>query len=221
MIKNIIAAELITPPDTIQFAKDRKYEEAWIFKTDEEQPGVAEIEKYLSDGYETLIVEFIWNNEVSEKRFVLTIFNDYHKRINDFELIINSFSFATHYSTFSNFIKDLDEAIVGREYFLTHEVDAVKMSIFNFWLSSSPIDVWDRSEQFDLDLIDERIRARSDIMKTDLNYQGLLFMFNKDYTKGGPYYGLKTPCCHKNGKFWEVDIALLNLWVKKLVATEI
>ena len=220
MIRDIIAQEISTKPDCIQFAKDRKYEEAWIFKSSEEQPGVEEIEKYLSDGYKTLIVEFVWNSDVPEKQFVLTVFNDDHKHVSDFAFIEISFSLLNHYTTFKKFLEDFDESIIGKQYLLTHPVDAVKMSIFNYWLSSVPIDVWDNKEKLDKTLVEKRILERIDITKTDLNFQGLLFMFNKDYTNAGPYYGLKTPCCHKVGINWEVDIKLVIYWMERLISSD-
>ena len=58
---DILAPHLQDPPDTLQFAKDRKYEESWIISHRELRPTNKEIASYLTfDNFNFLIVEYIW-----------------------------------------------------------------------------------------------------------------------------------------------------------------
>lgn len=218
MILDILLKEIHSKPDTIQFAKDRKYEEAWIIHRDNAVLDEKLIKEYLASDFQTLIVEFIWNSEITEKQFVLTIFYDEKFCLpGKFEFILNSLILFSNYTTFEKFIEDFDREIIGHKYLLQHPVEAVKMSIFNYWVSSSPVDLWDKNEKFDFSLVETRLAQRPDMVSTELNFQGLLFMFNKDSDHLGPYYGLKTPCCHKVDNKWTVDLKLIEKWMNKLI----
>src|SRR3990167_2577254 len=74
-ILEILTENITSAPEVIQFAKDRKYEEAWIISIKDKKPTTAQIENYLlKEPFELLIVEYIWNAQEDDKRFVLTFF---------------------------------------------------------------------------------------------------------------------------------------------------
>ncbi len=74
---DILAPHLRNLPDTLQFAKDRKYEESWIISHNESPPSNKRIASYLDqNNYNLIIVEYIWNSKDDDKRFVLTVFLD-------------------------------------------------------------------------------------------------------------------------------------------------
>jgi len=57
-LKESLARYITTPPDTVQFAKDKKYEEAWIIKNEAARPSPAECRKYLNkEKFNVLVLE--------------------------------------------------------------------------------------------------------------------------------------------------------------------
>ena len=79
-----IASNITTPAKIIQFAKDGKYEEAWIINLDEKNPTDDQIQAYINKGdYKRLIVEYIWNPEVDDERYVLTVIQNDECQEND------------------------------------------------------------------------------------------------------------------------------------------
>jgi hypothetical protein len=74
MLKEKLARIITTSPDVVQFSKDRKYEEAWIIKSSSARPLADEWKRYIDRDIDMLIVEYVWNSEDDDKRFVLTLF---------------------------------------------------------------------------------------------------------------------------------------------------
>lgn len=213
-------AEIITSnPDVIQFAKDRKYEEAWIINLSEIRPSDEKIKEYLNkEKFEAIIVEYIWNSKDDDNRFVLTLFLDKKCKLQNPKEFINiSLDIFYNYPGFSSFIKVIDDKITGSEYLLMNSVDSVNLSVFNYWLSVGPVELWNRKEVYNSEKIKSKINSRPEIEKTKLNYQGLLFRFNIDGNLSGPYYGIKTPCCNKVGKEWIIDYKKVNYWIKLML----
>ena len=215
-LKEKLAQFITTPPDVVQFAKDRKYEEAWIIKRSAARPSTEECKKYLDkEKFEVLIVEYVWNFEDDDKRFVLTLFQDKRVKIRDPEEFVKT-SLDLFYKKldFIALIHTLDAEVVGKEYLLQNPADSVTMGIFNYWFSTRPIDLWKAGDKYSEEAIREKITARPDIEKTRLNFQGLLFRFNVNGKYDGPFYGFKTPCCRKAGDFWIVDFPKTFRWMK-------
>lgn len=206
-------------PDTIQFAKDRKYEEAWIIDLAGQRPSQQEISAYLSkDDYQLLIVEYIWNSQTDSERFVLTVFLDHHCQVQDQQQLVNlCLDLTENYQNFAHFIERFDREIIGHSYLLRQQPDLCNMSIFNHWLSVGPVDLWTAGEKLDVQRVRQQIATRPEIERSLLNYQGLLFRFNTDEQHDGPVYGLKTPCCQKIGAAWVVDYDLVDRWMKEVI----
>lgn len=218
-IKSKLQEIIVTRPDVIQFAKDRKYEEAWIIDLSNPQPTESQIKQYLErEKFNIIIVEYIWNSKDDDNRFVLTLFLDEHcelKNSNDFVSI--SFDLFYHYSDFSGFLSRLDAEVVGSKYLLLNQPDAINLGVFNHWLSVGPVDLWQEGEVYKPDEVGAKITARPDISRTVLNYQGLLFRFNSRGNHNGPYYGIKTPCCHKINDGWVIDFEKVDNWIKLML----
>jgi hypothetical protein len=215
-LKGRLAQYITTPPDIVQFAKDRKYEEAWIIRSSAPRPSDEERRKYLrKEKFDVLIVEYVWNSEDDDRRFVLTLFQDKHVKMRDPEKLVKA-SLDLFYTKldFVSLMKALDTEVIGKEYLLQNRPDAAAIGIFNYWFSTHPVDLWKTGDQYSEREIRDRITARPDIQKTSLNFQGLLFRFNVDGRYEGPYYGLKTPCCKKDGNFWVVDFPKSFRWME-------
>lgn len=217
MLNDKLAGVITTKPDVIQFAKDRKYEEAWIIKSDEKQPDTSEIQAYLiKEPFKVLIVEYIWNENDNDKRFVLTLFQDKNcQNQHPFEFMQLCLEWFYNYSGFNDLINLLDEKIIGKkDYLFNSHVEAINMGIFNHWMSVGPLDIWGEGQIFNIQDSISKIKARPEIEKSKLNYQGLLFRFNGAGKLPGPYYGLKTPCCNFDLGEWKVDFEKVKYWME-------
>jgi hypothetical protein len=216
-LKEKLAQLITTSPDVVQFTKDRKFEEAWIIKNSAARPSPEECKNYLDkQNFKVLILEYVWNSQDDDKRFVLTLFQDERVKMRDPEKFVKT-SLDLFYKKpdFLTLIDTLDADVIGKQYLLQGPVDAVSIGIFNYWFSTGPIDpLWKAGDKYREDTIREKITARPDIQKTRLNFQGLFFKFNVDGRYDGPYYGLKTPCCKKDGNFWVVDFPTTFRWME-------
>ncbi len=219
-LKERLTPFITTAPDIVQFTKDKKYEEAWIIRSSGPRPSDKDCREYLEkEKFEVLILEYVWNSKEDDKRFVLTLFQDKHIKMHDPEEFLKT-SLDLFYKKldFMPLMNALDAEVIGKEYLLQQPVDAVTIGIFNYWFSAGPIDLWKARENYSEETIREKITARSEIQKTRLNFQGLFFKFNADGRYDGPYYGLKTPCCKKDGDYWVVDFPTTLRWMKFMLS---
>lgn len=206
-------------PDIIQFAKDRRYEESWIIPINHSRPTEKEINDYLQkEKFEIIIVEYIWNSQDDNNRFVLTLFLDKKCKLQNSKEFINiSLNLFYNYQDFNTFIQTIDKKIIGKEYLLVNNVDSVNLSVFNYWLSVGPVELWDKDGEYIFKDIKSKIISRPEIEKTKLNYQGLLFRFNINGNFDGPYYGIKTPCCDKKENQWIINYEKIDYWIKLML----
>jgi len=144
MLKNTLSKIIISRPDTIQFAKDRKYEESLIIPRSSVKPTDEDIDDYIQkEQFELLIVEYIWNSTDDDSRFVLTVFFDKKCKLPDNKKFI-SICFDLFYSdtNFSEIIDSIDNKIIGKPYLFLYPVESVNISVFNHWLSVGPVELW-------------------------------------------------------------------------------
>jgi len=163
-----------------------------------------------ADNYQKLIVEYIWNQDIDEERYVLTVIQDdgcIEKDRNKFvEKCLGIFYGEL---SFDDLVKQIDKQIVGREFLLQHPVQRVRLGVFNHWFSVGPIEMWDTGDDLSKEVIEQKIKVRPEVEKSNLNYQGLAFIYNFDGSLPGPYHILKTPTCHKKDEGWAVDTDLV------------
>jgi len=218
-LKDELAKIIVSRPDILQFAKDRKYEEAWTILLDQARPTAKEISEYLSkEKFGILIVEYIWNSNDDDNRFVLTIFLDKKCKLQDpkifAEICLNNFY---QYKDFTSLTDSFDHEVVGHPYLFKYKVEAVILSIMNFWLSAIPVELWEGGENLNLESIRNMINARPTIRSTRLNYQALLFRFNVSGEFNGPVYGIHTPCCDKENSEWVINFEKLEKYLRLLL----
>jgi hypothetical protein len=218
-IQKQINQEIKSPAQTIQFAKDGKYEKAWIIDSKDNRPNQSDIESYISrEAFEKLIVEYIWNPNDDAGRFVLTVIQDETCELKDHEAFINSNLDILHDKRdFLTTVQAINSRIIGKDFLLESPAELIRLGVFNHWFSVGPIDLWKRGEILDKQVVEERINSRPEVKSSSLNFQGLAFIYNYDGELSGPYHILKTPCCRKDGKNWVVDNELVFEWMKKLV----
>lgn len=219
MLKETLSAIITGKPDTIQFAKDRKYEQSWIIPRSKNRPSGQEISDYLGrETFKLLIVEYIWNSQDDARRFVLTVFLDKTCALRNPQTFITTcLELFYDYTNFTAFIDLFDNKIIGRSYLFTVPIEIVNMSIFNHWLSVGPVELWQTGDVYNQELVAGKISSRPEIEKTTLNYQGLFFRFNVSGKYAGPHFGLKTPCCRKENGAWVVDYKMVDYWLRLML----
>lgn len=216
---NFLSSSILISPKILQFAKDGKFEESWIIKKDQFLLTDQEIDAYLNkEPYKQLIVEYIWNNDQDDKRYVFTLKLDDTCILKDHKEFIHiCLELLNDSLDFKSIIQTLDEKVIGHPYLFSVPVDLIRMGIFNFWFSVGPVDLWKQGEDFSEQTTLSRLQSRPEIMKSTLNYQGLAFIFNSAGTQNGPNHILKTPCCKKIGNEWVVDKELTINNMKKFL----
>lgn len=219
MLRDRLLKIITSKPDLIQFAKDRKYEKAWVIPLNKKKPTEKEINNYLNkDKFDLLIVEYIWNSKDDDNRFVLTLFLDNKCRLqNEKKFIDICLDLFYNYSDFKEFTKSIDSKVIGHPYLFLDKVDSINLSVFNYWLSVGPVELWKSGDVYSINYTIKKIKSRPEIEKTKLNYQGLLFRFNIENSLDGPYYGFKTPCCDKKGDFWIINYEKIDYWMKTII----
>ena len=215
-LKARLAQIVTTPPDVVQFSKDKKYEEAWIIKSSSARPSDDQRKRYLDkEKFEVLIVEYVWNSEDDDNRFVLTLFQDKRVKMrNPEEFLKTCLDLFYSKPDFLTLMNTLDAKVIGKPYLLQDPADEATIGIFNYWFSTGPVTLWKRGENYTEQTVRKKITARPTIEKTRLNFQALLFRFNVDGNYDGPFYGFKTPCCKRDGDLWIVDYAKTFYWMK-------
>lgn len=215
LLQERLSKLITTPPDVIQFAKDRKYEQAWILNQSSRKPSLREQRSYVDrEKFDVLIVEYVWNSKDDSKRFVLTFFQDKTTKMRDPKEFV-SFCLNLFYAKprFMTLVHRMDTGIVGKPYLFRQPADDASIGVFNYWFSVGPVPLWKRGERLNREDIRKRLRSRPEVEKSELNYQALLFRFNTDGRYDGPYYGFKTPCCNKRGNVWAVDYPTVDRWM--------
>ncbi|OGK09107.1 hypothetical protein A2767_04825 [Candidatus Roizmanbacteria bacterium RIFCSPHIGHO2_01_FULL_35_10] len=168
--------------------------------------------------FDLLIVEYIWNSEDNDNRFVLTVFQDKNCQLQDKRKFIDlALDFFYQYSDCNNFIEKFDSEIIGQSHLFQSKPENINLSVFNYWLSVGPVELWQEGEEYNFEEIKNKIISRSEIEKTKLNYQGLLFRFNTKGNSEGPVYGLKTPCCDKKEGNWIINYQKVDYWIKTIL----
>jgi hypothetical protein len=219
-LKERLAPFITTAPEIVQFAKDGKFEKAWIIRRSGPRPSDEDCRKYIQkEKFQVLILEYVWNFGEDDRRFVLTLLQDKHVKVRDPEEFLET-SLDLFYKKldFISLMNALDAQVIGKEYLLQQPVDTVSMGIFNYWFSAGPINLWKTGDIYSEERFRDKITARPEIQKTRLNFQALYFRFNNDGRYDGPTYGLKTPCCKKDGNFWVVDFSTTFRWMKFMLS---
>jgi hypothetical protein len=150
-LKKSLAQIITTPPDVVQFSKDKKYEEAWIIKSSSARPSADQWKRYIDkERFEVLIVEYVWNSEDDDNRFVLTLFQDKRVKMrNPEEFVKTCLDLFYSKPDFLTLMNTLDAEVIGRLYLLQNPADEVTIGIFNYWFSTGPVNLWKRGDGSD------------------------------------------------------------------------
>lgn len=203
-MKNLITGK----PDKIQFAKDGKYEEAWVIDINDPRPEDKDFQEYLDrETFNDLIVEFLWRSRDGENLNVITLMhNENLKASSHLDFMNLSLRTLHEYVNFEWFTRFINSEIIGFDFFLKAPLDIVRVGVMNHWFSVGPVDLWKKGDPIpDMETVKTKIAANPKLNPTVLNYQALAFLFNADKKLAGPFHVIKAPCAKLNGESWEMD----------------
>jgi hypothetical protein len=214
-------------PDKIQFAKDGKYEVAWVIDINDARPTEDQLQGYLArEEFNELVVEYIWRSNDGENANVVTIgHNNNLLAKNPIDFMNLSLDAFYGYRNFNDFVIFVDKRIIGFDFLFKTPVDAIRIGVLNHWFSVGPVDLWRRGEVVPtLDTVRTKISTNPKLSPTILNYQALAFIFNLDRKLRGPYHVIKAPAAQKTAAGWEIDYektyGYINKWLAVLNKTK-
>ena len=114
---------------------------------------------------------------------------------------------VVNYQNFDTFVRNLNLEIVGHQFLLTGTPDLIRIGIVNHWFSVGPVLLWQRDlpKEMSLQKLEERLRTKPEVIETNLNYQGMSFIFNLKDKGSGPCHWMKSPCSKNENKVWRID----------------
>lgn len=199
-------------PILIQVAKDGVWENTWNIDLSKSVPEEVEIEQYLKRSvYKDVAVEVVFQ-EAPDVFYILGMtFNSHLKTrtANDFlQVFINE---VINYSDFKDFVDHLDQRIVGQEFLLTGIPDLIRIGIVNHWFSVGPCLVWQKNwpKEMSRHKLEQRLETKPEVIETDLNYQGMSFIFNIEGKQPGLCHWIKSPCSKRDNGVWKLDRQLI------------
>jgi hypothetical protein len=211
-MRTTVAQYITKPPVAVQLCKDDKWEEAWIIQTSQKPPSKLALESYLQrNTTDNIAIELVFQ-EAEEKVYILGLFFNNHlipKTAEDFLRMIMQEAWRDQ--DFTTLLTHLDQKLVGQTILLTEEPDMIRLGVVNHWFSVGPCLIWEKGWSKDISpqMLDQRLQANPQVMETDLNYQGLSFIFNLEEKQPGLCHLMKAPCSLKAKNIWNVDPMLV------------
>ncbi len=207
-MRDKIAKNITKPLYLLQIAKDDVWEETWNIDLTESKPTDQRIDEYLNKReFKNVAIELCFK-ESKEKVYILgLVFNEglLAKTPKEFLQIIVNEAFV--YKDFNSLIANLDQKLIGKKYLLEETPDLIRIGIINHWFSVGPCLIWQKGEKKEISrqLLEEKLKTKPEVIKTNLNYQGLSFIFNSKNDSPGFRHWIKSPCSKYENGFWQLD----------------
>ncbi|OGK18063.1 hypothetical protein A2866_02950 [Candidatus Roizmanbacteria bacterium RIFCSPHIGHO2_01_FULL_39_8] len=206
MIKSI-AKYIKDKPYLAQVAKDGLWEKAFTINLIDPDFEEEKFQLYLEKNpFKNLDIELFFKN--GDEIYILGIsFNNnlYVSSVSDFIIIL--IQYGKKFRGFENLISNLDSKLVGESYLLQGEPDLIRIGIVNHWFSVGPILLWQKGwkKEINHDILQERFSTKPEVSKTNLNYQGMSFIFNLNNSTPGVRHWIKSPCSKKIENEWVLE----------------
>lgn len=209
-----------TEPTKFQIAKDNKWEECWIIDLSAAVPSKETIQKYLNEGsYDYLAIEIQWDEPEGAYVFHLGYSDDMAIKEHA-EFIAHLLDCAKNYDSFKTLVDRIDTEVIGRKFLFSDQLDFVRVSIFNYWFSSGPVDIWKSGEprKLNKEKLEELFVDHQNIIKSDLNFQAMAFAYCYDYKdkEFGVRHIIHVPSAKKLDGQWVMDFDLMLKYLKEL-----
>lgn len=214
----IVSKFIVEKPYLLQIAKDGAWENTLNIDLLNVLFDTSRLKIYIQDKpFKYLDIEILFKNKENEVYILGLTYNRSLKSKTILDFLIIIISEAKNYSSFGQFIKNLDEKLIGVTCLLTGEPDLIRLGIVNRWFSVGPILIWQKSDrkiitQNDL-LI--KLKAKPEVAKTNLNFQGLSFIFNANQNLPGLRHWIKSPCSIKKVDHWEVNPETILFYLRE------
>jgi hypothetical protein len=196
----------------IQIAKDNVWEKTWNIKPFEALPDASMINSYLNESaYKNVAIEALFKDDESRVYILGLVYNPHLKAKAPQEFIEIFISETAQFIDFATFISNLDSKIVGQQFFLQGEPDLIRIGIVNHWFSVGPCDIWTKGEVKKMShvLLETKLSLKPEVVETNLNYQGMAFLFNAQEEEPGLRHWIKSPCSNFTNGAWKLDEQLI------------
>ncbi len=214
---DIISKSIIVKPTSIQIAKDRKWENAWILPCSQQFPTEKKVETYLkSESFETIEVELVFEQSNGIRIFGI----DHTKHLlipNPKDFILEIFKIVENYSDFISCIHLLDQSLIGNEYFLRQDPDLIRIGVVNHWFSVGPLLLWKKGQEkiMKRSRLKQHFLEKPKVFSTHLNYQGMSFVMNLASQVPRTCHWIKAPCSTKVGNRWILNPTMIQLYLNE------
>jgi hypothetical protein len=210
-----VSKYITNPPFALQISKDDKWEEAWIIDISKSQPTENELEEYLKKNEtENIAIEILFKDEADQVYILGLFFNNHLLTKTTKEFLLTVLTEAYEFQDYLTLLSNLDQKLIGHKYLLESEPDIIRIGIVNHWFSVGPVMVWQQGLEKEISegLLNERLNIKPEVVKTDLNYQGMSFIF--DLEEKEICHIMKAPCSKYEDGFWKLDNKLILHYLK-------
>lgn len=207
-----ITNDIKSKPYLIQIAKDDVWEKTWDIDPSKDLPDAQAIDDYLAQSpFEFVSIEAVFN-EGNDKQYIFGIDDMEGLKTSTPKQFIQVFIDAVaKYEDFAGFIRTLNRQLIDDQSFLIGDADLIRIGIVNHWFSIGPCVVWEKGwpKTITTKILEERLDKKPDVKETNLNYQGMSFLFHKDTATMVPAHWIKSPCSKKENDVWKLDTQII------------
>lgn len=209
-----IAKYISRKPFLIQITKDNIWEEheIWNIKPFDVLPDENAIISYLNKkAFKNVGIEALFKDDKDRVYILGLVYNCHLITKTPLDFLKIFISETARFVDYATFISNLDSKIIGQQFFLQGEPDLIRVGIVNHWFSIGPCDVWTKGEikEMSHDLLEKKLSLKPEVVKTNLNYQGMAFLFNLKENEPGLRHWMKSPCSNYENGFWKLDEQLI------------
>lgn len=195
-------------PYFAQIAKDGVWESAFKINLTNPDFKDAKLQLYLMrKPFQNLDAELFFKDSDEEVYVLGLTFNKKLLTQSSMEFITNIITLAKEFINFEDLINDLDATLIGKQYLFKGEPDLIRIGIVNHWFSVGPILLWQKGWKKEINniILQERLSVKPEVVRTNLNYQGMSFIFNMNNSSPGVRHWIKSPCSKKMNGEWMLD----------------
>lgn len=204
----------------VQIALDDVWEKAWIIQPPK-RPILSDIEKYLTQPHKLVNVETIYHS--SDGTYIFGL--DYIPQGNnkDPKFIDSFIQQGSNPTSFNHFLEILNQSLPFPQEFFNGFPDIVRIGVVNHWFSIGPIALWQKGNPLKIsrDELNKILQSNPLVSRSNLNYQGMSFVYNLYPTPSQICYWVKAPCSHKENGYWQLDSNLIRKYLQRWLNIQI
>lgn len=217
MNTRLIQESITHSPTAIQIAKNDNWENCYIIPALLSLPHPQKIQSYLDESpYEYVSAELVFKE--ADGNFILGLDHDPKRTKTTATEFLQSLVLLTkNYRSFGDFIERIGKVIPENMQMFSGDPDVVRIGIVNHWLSEGICTVWRKNQEkyIALSMLQQIFQENQKLLKTNLNYQGMSFVFNLNGENSGLCHWIKSPCSTFKNDYWILDPDKITLYLQR------